>query len=146
MRNITKQQFDGMNPDQMRAFLKQAYSAAAKNLPEGPEKTLTLKIGRLCIRAEDLKQKYDASQDDDERENIIKDMEDNVSQAISLMTKILVLRQAEKIHEEVVEIEESGEFEDPWADKVVPSISKVVPSISKNIEVSGEYDPWKVEE
>ena len=141
-KNITKQQFENMNPDQMHNFLKQAYSSAARELPEGPEKTLTLKVGRLCIQSEGLRRKYEAASDDDERDDIIKKIEENVSEAISSMLKILVLRQSKKIQEELVEIEESDTYEDPWAADWHSNV-KVNTTIKKDNINKDEYNPWE---
>lgn len=136
-RNITQERFEAMSSDEATDFLMKVYRSAKDVLPDGPEKAIILRIGRLCIEAHDLKQKYENGQEDGEK--VKKKLESNLAESISLMHKLIILHEAEKINKEV-EVE-SEKYEDPWGDdwKEKP---KLIPSIREE-EKGDTYDPWK---
>jgi hypothetical protein len=116
--------FGTLSEEQMNTFVRQAYIQAKKTLPEGPEKVLVLKLGRLCIQAGQLRRKYESATDEEDKKKIGDDLEKNVKEAMTFFAKIAALRQAKEIELETVEIKETESEDDPWAmDWVAKSVT-----------------------
>lgn len=137
-KNITQERLEAMSPDELRDFLMKVYRSAKDVLPDGSEKAIILRIGRLCIEGHDLKQRYQNGEEED-GEIVKKKLESNLAESIYLMQKLIILREAEIINKEI-EVE-SERYEDPWGDnwKEKP---KLIPSIRKD-ENGDTYDPWR---